>query len=63
MHPGHWMGWHFETFPSLMGVEFRDKARTKAHAKFRILYEGGTIELTKEAGRWTAGGLVSQWEE
>jgi hypothetical protein len=59
--PGHWGGWELETYPVITEIQFTNAERTRASARVTIGYSGGTVELEKEAGKWIAKRLTSQW--
>jgi tetratricopeptide (TPR) repeat protein len=59
--PGHWGGWMFETFPTITRIEFVNAERTKVAVHVTIEYEGATLVLEKQAGRWVWKATVDRW--
>ena len=53
-------GWELEAYPKLTHIRFANAERTKASAGVTIGFEGGTVELEKEGGKWIARRLTNR---
>jgi tetratricopeptide (TPR) repeat protein len=63
VRPGHWGGWHFETFPSLLRIVFSDEERTAAVVRFRYGYRGGEMTVAKTDTGWRLRDVRFTWIE
>ncbi len=60
---GHWGGyWHLETHPEVYRISF-DENMNNATVYFRIVYEGGEANLTKQDNEWTLLSSRLTWVE
>jgi tetratricopeptide (TPR) repeat protein len=61
--PGHWGGWHFQTFPAISKLRFEDRDRTRATAHLRVGYGGADALLEKQSGAWRLVKVTPTWVE
>lgn len=61
--PGHWGGWHLDSFPSFSAIHFADEVRTSAIVKFRVGYEGGDATVERVNGGWKLTDVSYRWIE
>lgn len=59
--PGHWGGWHFDTFPTITRIEFHDAERSRAVARLVVGYGGADALLEKQDGKWRLVEVRRTW--
>jgi hypothetical protein len=61
--PGHWGGWHLETYPILHEIVFEDEERDSATVHFRVRYEGGEAKVKRSGDGYELGEIKLTWIE